>query len=75
MAIDYQQYSAKLCDQCKATGLPILPVRYTVVPKNVKATLPKWASGNRIKSVKIGPEFHYALRTLRTGFEIGRAHV
>ena len=68
MAIDYQQYSAKLCDQCKTTGLPILPVRYTVVPKNVKATLPKWASGDRIKSVKIGSEFHYALRTLRTGF-------
>lgn len=56
------------CDQCKATGLPILPVRYTVVPKDVSPALPGWASAERVKSVDIGADFKYALRTVRTGF-------
>lgn len=56
------------CSQCKATGLPILPVRYTVVPKEINPGLPAWASGDRITSVDAGADFKYALRTSRTGF-------
>jgi len=56
------------CEQCKATGLPILPVRYTIVPKTVAPALPGWASGDRVTSVPAGEDFHYALRTLRTGY-------
>lgn len=59
---------SQFCDQCKATGLPILPVRYAVVPKNVNAALPDWVSGDRVKSVQLGDDFQYALRTLRTGY-------
>jgi len=57
-----------LCEQCKATGLPILPVRYAVVPKNINPALPAWASGDRVTSVALGDDFQYALRTLRTGY-------
>ncbi|WP_218508428.1 T6SS effector BTH_I2691 family protein [Variovorax sp. dw_308] len=56
------------CDQCASKGLPIMPVRYTVVPKDVKPGLPGWASGQRVKEVALGSEFQYALRTMRTGF-------
>ncbi|WP_301539996.1 T6SS effector BTH_I2691 family protein [Ralstonia pickettii] len=59
---------AQSCDQCKATGLPILPVRYAVVPKNVSPALPGWVSGDRVKTVPLGEDFQYALRTLRTGY-------
>jgi len=48
--------------------LPILPVRYTVVPKEVNPGLPSWASGDRVKSVDVGTDFKYAMRTVRTGF-------
>ena len=57
-----------LCDQCNASGLPIMPVRYTAVPKNVKPALPSWAGGDRVTSVALGSEFNYALRTLREGY-------
>jgi len=56
------------CAQCKATGLPIMPVRYAVVPKNIQPALPQWASGERVTSVDIGPDFQYALRVSRTGY-------
>lgn len=55
------------CNQCKATGLPILPVRYTVVPGNLKLQRPAWAGGDRVVSVDSGP-YKYALRILRQGF-------
>ena len=58
----------KLCDPCLATGLPILPVRYVPVPNSVKLTLPGWAGGQRVTDVDLGPEHHYALRTLRSGY-------
>lgn len=58
----------QLCDQCKANGLPILPVRYAVVPRSVQPALPGWADGQRVKDVALGAEFHYALRTLRAGY-------
>lgn len=57
-----------LCDDCKASGMAILPVRYAVVPKAVTPALPAWAGAERVKGVATGSEFHYALRTLRTGF-------
>ncbi len=57
-----------LCDVCNAAGLPILPVRYVPVPKSVSQTLPAWATAERVKSVQLSSEFHYALRTLRTGY-------
>lgn len=56
------------CNQCKMTGLPILPVRYTVVPEKVNPGLPSWANGDRVKSVDVGTDFKYAMRTVRTGF-------
>lgn len=59
---------SKLCSQCEATGLPILPVRYAIVPSGITPALPAWASGKRVKDVNVGPDYHYALRTLRSGF-------
>lgn len=56
------------CDQCKSTGLPLLPVRYAVVPKDVKPALPGWASGERVKDVALAEDFTYALRTMREGY-------
>lgn len=57
-----------LCDDCKASGMAILPVRYAVVPKSVTPALPAWAGAERVKDIAPGSEFHYALRTLRAGF-------
>lgn len=57
-----------LCEDCNASGLALMPVRYTIVPKRLTPGLPGWAGGNRIKEVSPGDEFHYALRTLRAGF-------
>ncbi|AMC34363.1 hypothetical protein VN23_06980 [Janthinobacterium sp. B9-8] len=59
---------SQLCKACQASGLPIMPVRYAVVPKSVAAKLPDWASGARVKDIALGDEFHYALRTLRAGY-------
>ncbi|SAK88070.1 hypothetical protein AWB75_06018 [Caballeronia catudaia] len=63
MAID----NSASCDNCKKAGLPILPVRYTVVPKVVSAHLPSGISGEQVNSVKL-TEHNYALRTLREGW-------
>jgi len=60
--------ASTLCDNCQASGLPILPVRYVPVPNSVKLVLPAWASGARVTDVALGGEHHYALRTLRSGF-------
>ena len=56
------------CDQCKSTGLPLLPVHYAVVPKGIKPALPGWASGERVKDVALAEDFTYALRTMREGY-------
>jgi len=45
-----------------------MPVRYTVVPQNIQPALPGWASGERVTSVDVGPDFKYALRLSRTGY-------
>lgn len=60
--------ATSLCEDCNASGLALMPVRYTIVPKRLTPGLPGWAGGNRIKDVSPGDEFHYALRTLRAGF-------
>jgi hypothetical protein len=57
-----------LCNDCNATGLPILPVRYCPVPISVTPSVPGWASADRVSSVPLGKELHYALRILRAGF-------
>jgi len=59
---------SQLCKACQASGLPIMPVRYAVVPKAVAAKLPAWAEGTRVKDIALGDEFHYALRTIRAGY-------
>jgi hypothetical protein len=67
------------CQNCEKTGLPILPVRYSVLPKNVKAVIPGGISGVRVTDVALDAH-HYGLRTLREGwvylfYEIGaRGH-
>jgi|GEM_PF-1252869 len=60
--------TASHCDTCSTNGLPILLARYAVVPRELGVSLPAWAGGRRVKDVAIGPDYHYALRTLRAGF-------
>jgi hypothetical protein len=57
-----------LCDDCQASGLPIMPLRYTPVPRLVKPALPVWVSGQRVIDTVLGDDLHYALRTLRAGY-------
>ncbi|NMV41929.1 hypothetical protein HGR00_28845 [Ralstonia insidiosa] len=38
------------------------------MPKSIKPGLPDWAGGDRVRSVSLGDDFHYVLRTLRTGY-------
>ncbi len=59
---------ASLCDNCRASGLPILPVRYAVVPSAIAQGLPGWVSGERVASTPLDAEFKYALRTMRAGY-------
>lgn len=54
------------CVNCNKSGLAILPVRYTVVPNQVDATLPA-PLGNKVSDVKLG-QHKYALRALRQGY-------
>ena len=55
------------CINCEKTGLPILPVRYTVLPKTIKATIPAGITGHRVTDVALA-EHKYGLRTLREGW-------
>lgn len=59
---------ADKCEKCQTQGLPILPVRYAVVPKDISIKLPDWAGARRVKDVNLGSDYHYALRTLRSGY-------
>jgi hypothetical protein len=54
------------CANCNKIGLAVLPVRYTVVPNHVNASLPS-RLGDRITNAKL-KHHKYALRTLRQGF-------
>ncbi|AKM03758.1 T6SS effector BTH_I2691 family protein [Burkholderia pyrrocinia] len=55
------------CANCEKTGLPILPVRYAVLPKTVKAKMPAGIVGDRVTTVGL-TEHQYGLRTLRDGW-------
>ena len=55
------------CDNCQKTGLPILPVRYAVLPKAVGAKLPAGITGKGTTDVALH-EHQYGLRTLREGW-------
>jgi len=55
------------CKNCEKTGLPILPVRYSVLPNKVKAALPAGIGGARVTDVALDAH-HYGLRTLREGW-------
>lgn len=55
------------CTNCEKRGLPILPVRYTVLPNNVKAALPDGISGARVTDIALDTH-RYGLRTLREGW-------
>jgi hypothetical protein len=55
------------CANCEKTGLPILPVRYTVLPKTVKAKIPAGITGDRVTSIELH-EHQYGVRTLRQGW-------
>lgn len=55
------------CVNCEKTGLPILPVRYSVLPKDVRAVIPKGINGTRVTDVALDAH-HYGLRTLRKGW-------
>jgi hypothetical protein len=57
-----------LCEQCRAKGLAIFPVRYTAVQKTLQTKLPSWANSAQVTSVKLDSETQYALRTLRAGY-------
>ncbi|WP_027818428.1 T6SS effector BTH_I2691 family protein [Paraburkholderia bannensis] len=59
--------NTQTCANCEKSGLPILPVRYTVLPKYVKAGLPAGISGDRVTSVALEAH-HYGVRTLREGW-------
>nr|WP_314541763.1 T6SS effector BTH_I2691 family protein [uncultured Massilia sp.] len=55
------------CVNCEKNGLPILPVRYSVLPKNVKAVMPAGISGTRVTDIVLDAH-RYGLRTLREGW-------
>lgn len=55
------------CANCEKTGLPILPVRYTVLPQTVGAKLPAGISGKGVTDVSLTAH-RYGLRTLREGW-------
>lgn len=55
------------CANCEKTGLPILPVRYSVLPQKVKAVIPGGIKGTRVTNVALETH-HYGLRTLREGW-------
>ncbi|CAD9224023.1 conserved hypothetical protein [Burkholderia cenocepacia] len=55
------------CNNCEKGGLPILPVRYTVLPRTISAKLPAGITGEGITGVAL-TEHNYGLRTLREGW-------
>ncbi|CUI96653.1 hypothetical protein O9570_23630 [Achromobacter xylosoxidans] len=60
---------SKGCDVCRASGLPILPTRYAVVPASFQQAELGTFSGERVVDVKLdAARYKYAVRTLRHGF-------
>lgn len=57
------------CEQCKSTGLALLPVRYAVLPANVQASIPEALKCSNVQEVDLDPaHFKYGLRVIRPGF-------
>ncbi len=57
------------CEQCKSTGLALLPVRYAVLPANVQASIPEALKCGNVQGVDLDPaHFKYGLRVIRPGF-------
>ncbi len=57
----------KKCDNCEKSGLPILPVRYAVLPKAAGAKLPAGITGKGMTDIALH-EHQYGLRILREGW-------
>lgn len=55
------------CENCQKSGLPILPVRYAVLPKNAGVKLPGGITGNGMTDIAL-QDHEYGLRTLRAGW-------
>ncbi|WP_301952116.1 T6SS effector BTH_I2691 family protein [Burkholderia sp. S171] len=55
------------CANCEKAGLPILPVRYTVVPRMVSASMPEGIGGEGVSEIAL-TQHSYGLRTLRAGW-------
>ena len=55
------------CANCEKAGLPILPVRYAVLPKMVSASTPEGISGEGVTQIGL-TQHDYGLRTLREGW-------
>ncbi len=55
------------CENCQKSGLPILPVRYAVLPKNAGVKLPGGITGNVMTDIAL-QDHEYGLRTLRAGW-------
>ena len=55
------------CANCEKAGLPILPVRYAVLPRMVSARMPEGISGEGVTQIRL-TQHDYGLRTLREGW-------
>jgi hypothetical protein len=55
------------CANCEKAGLPILPVRYAVLPRMVSARMPEGISGEGVTQIGL-TQHDYGLRTLRKGW-------
>jgi hypothetical protein len=55
------------CANCEKAGLPILPVRYAVLPKLVSASMPEGIGGEGVTQIAL-TQHSYGLRTLRAGW-------
>ncbi|WP_029686418.1 T6SS effector BTH_I2691 family protein [Tatumella saanichensis] len=53
---------------CTTKGLTVLPVRYAVVPENIKTSLPGWANDPLVTGITLANNEKYTLRALRQGY-------
>lgn len=59
--------TTKNCQNCKKSGLAILPVRYAPVPQIMSKAMPEGIVGPGVMDVALSAH-HYSLRTLREGW-------
>ena len=53
---------------CQNEGIAILPVRYTVIPKYLKSSIPSWANLSRVTNLPLADDYQYHVRVMREGF-------